>query len=375
MPYRRDRTTWVAFACLFGFGLLNAALGPALPYLRASQDISYLTASAHQVGYAVGGGLAGLLTAALTRRLSRRRGIALGLVVAAVASLGIGYGGTPVLTVTAALLVSLAGTSALIRVWALLADLHREHRTVAMSEGEVLVSLAGILTPLLVGGLAATALSWRASFAVGAVAVVAAALTLALVALPLPEETPAPPATAGRWWQPMLLVVVAVVALEFALTFWLASYLDDDVGTGRGLAATMVSLLYAAALVGRLLVSALARRVGAERLLVGALLVSLAGTPVLLLAHGPVVAAVGIAVVGVGTGATFPLTSSLHVQRSGLTADEAVGQVLAVAAVGQVAGPLGVGLVAQAADLRLGLLVVPLVALVALAVLARATVR
>ena len=42
--YRRDTVTWVAFACLFGFGLLNAVLGPALPYLREAEGVSYLAA-------------------------------------------------------------------------------------------------------------------------------------------------------------------------------------------------------------------------------------------------------------------------------------------------------------------------------------------
>lgn len=374
MPYRRDRTTWVAFACLFGFGLLNAALGPALPYLRASGDLSYLAATAHQVGYAVGGGLAGLLTATLARRLRRRPAIALGLAVAALAGLGISYGEPPVVTVLSALVVSLAGTSALIRVWALLADVHREHRTVAMSEGEVLVSLAGILTPLVVGVAATTVLTWRGAFAVFAVLVVLAALTLA-TAGGLPPEAPPAPARGGHWRRPLLLVVVAVVALEFSLSFWLASYLDEEVGLPRGLAAATVSLLYAAALVGRLLVSALARRTGAARLLTGALLLSLAGTPVLLLAQDGLVAAVGTVVVGVGVGATFPLTTSLHVADSPRTADEAVGQVLAVAAVGQVVGPLLVGVGASVADLRWGLLVVPLLAGCALLAATRAAVR
>lgn len=374
MEYRRDRTTWVAFACLFGFGLLNAALGPALPYLRASGDLSYLAATAHQVGYAVGGGLAGLLTATLARRLRRRPAIALGLVVAALAGLGIGYGEPPVVTVLSALVVSLAGTSALIRVWALLADVHREHRTVAMSEGEVLVSLAGILTPLVVGVAATTVLSWRGAFAVFAVLVVLAALTLATTG-DLPPEAPPADVRGGHWRRPLLLVVVAVVALEFSLSFWLASYLDEEVGLPRGLAAATVSLLYAAALVGRLLVSALARRTGAARLLTGALLLSLAGTPVLLLAQDGLVAAVGTVVVGVGVGATFPLTTSLHVADSPRTADEAVGQVLAVAAVGQVVGPLLVGVGASVADLRWGLLAVPLLAGCALLAATRAAVR
>lgn len=77
----------------------------------------------------------------------------MGLAGAAVAGRGLGYGDAVVITVLAAFVVSLFGTSALIRVWAALADVHGERRTVAMTEGEVAVSLGGIVTPLLVGGL------------------------------------------------------------------------------------------------------------------------------------------------------------------------------------------------------------------------------
>src|SRR5204863_243704 len=83
------------------------------------------------------------------------------------------------------------------------------------------------------------------------------------------------------------------------------------------------------------------------------------GAPLLLLAHGPAVAIAGIVVTGIGMGATFPLTSSLHVQASPISADAAMGQVLAVAAIGQIAGPLATGVLAQMADLRVGLLLVP----------------
>jgi len=57
--YRRDRTTWAAFCALFAFGFMNAALGPALPYLRETEGISYVTGALHQAAFAIGGGLAG----------------------------------------------------------------------------------------------------------------------------------------------------------------------------------------------------------------------------------------------------------------------------------------------------------------------------
>jgi fucose permease len=376
--YRRDGFTWAAFAALTAFGVLNAVLGPALPYLRATEHISYLVGSLHQVAFAVGGGLAGLAASRGRGGPGRAVLIRVGLLGAGVAGLGIGYGGTAVITIVAAFLVSLLGTSALVRLWAALADAHGARRTVAMTEGEVSVSLGGIIAPLLVGGLAITALSWRFAFVIGAVLVIATVAASGAVHIP-PSAQPVPrtvshprsriAAVRRSWLAPTLVLAFAVVALEWSLSFWLASYLHDSVGVARGPAATMVALLYAANLLGRLITSRLARRTTTARLLAGAIATGLVGIPVLLAATDLAVAGVGIAVVGAGVGATFPLASSLHVGAASRAADGAVGQVIAVAAGAQVLGPVAVAAIAQAFGLRIGLLTLPAFALLAAAAL------
>jgi fucose permease len=376
--YTRDRTTWAAFGALFAFGFMNAALGPGLPYIRAHEDISYLVGALHQAAFAIGGGLAGLVAARDRRSTSRTTVIAAGLTGAALAGLAVGYGGTPAITIAAAFLMSLLGTSALIRVWAALADVHGTRRAVAMSEGEVSVSLAGIFTPLLIGALASTRLGWSFAFVLGASATGLAVLGVWRAQIPPPATAPATPGhtpPARGWRQPTLVIVFAIVALEFSLSFWLASYLNDDIGLARDAAVAAVSGLYAASLVGRVVASRLARRVDAERLLAAALGTALLGLPALLLATDVPVAAAGIAVTGLGIGALFPLTSALHIQASSLSADSALGQVLTVAAPGQVAGPLIAGAIAQGAGLRTGLLVLPVLTIIAAAALMRAGSR
>lgn len=350
--------------------MLNAVLGPALPYLRAAEGIDYVVGALHQVAFAVGGGLAGLYAtrwSAPTRATTVRAGLA----VAGAACLGIGYGGTVVLTVGAALVLSAAATAALIALWATLSDRHRAQRAVAMTEGEVCVSLGGIVAPLLVGVTAGGRWDWRFAFAVAAGITWTAVLGSLAVRIPAASAGPGVSDTSGgdhRAWT-TLTVVFAIVALEFGLSFWLASYLHEDVGMATESAAALVSGLYAANLAGRLLVSRLARRWPAERLLLGALAVALAGLPVLLLATGPVVAAVGMVVAGVGIAATFPLTSALHVAASPSGADRALGQVLVTASAGQVVGPLAVAVVAQVAGLRVGLVTLPVLVGVAVVVL------
>jgi fucose permease len=374
-PYRRDAVTRTAFGALFAFGFLNAVLGPALPYLRQTEGISYLVGALHQVAYAIGGGIAGLLAARQQPAISRSVAVTVGLAGAAFAAVGLGYGDIPVVTIAAALVMSLLGTSALIRVWATLADLHGARRAVAMSEGEIAVSFAGILTPSLIGALAASALGWRFALVVGGATAIVGGIAVRRVGMPAQsrrserERAARDREVSRQRPAPTLIVIFAIVALEFSLSFWLASYLNDDLGISAGAAVATVSGLYASNLLGRLLASRLSRRVNPEILLAVALGTALAGTPILLTSASIVPASVGIVIAGVGIGAMFPLTSAVHVQDSGRSADSALGQVLAVASIGQLAGPLCAGAIAQVAGLRIGLLVLPAMILAASAAL------
>src|SRR4051794_35525820 len=299
MAYRRDAFTWTAFGALFAFGYLNAVLGPALPFIRSVEGISYLVAALHQVAFSVGAGLAGLASARDLVPLSRRTTIAGGLGAAALAGLALGYGNAAPVTIAAALLLGMCATLALIRTWAALSDAHGDHRAVAMSEGEVAVSLAGITTPLLIGALAATVATWRFAFAVGAGVVAVAVFLLFRVAVPQ-VSSPADEPTDPKRLEPTLVIVFAIVGLEFALSFWLASYLDDSVGLSRDAAAALVGLLYAANLAGRLVASRFARIQPEERVLLTALVVVLCGLPFLLAATNAVAAVAGIVVTGAG---------------------------------------------------------------------------
>lgn len=357
MTYQRDRFTWAAFGALFAFGYANALLGPSLPYIRTSEHISYVVAAAHQVAFSVGGGLAGLSSRRGHLGLGRRPMIASGLVGAALAGLGLGYARTPALTLPAALCMGMLATLALIRIWAALADAHGARRAVAMTEGEVPVSLAGIVTPLIIGELARTGASWRAAFAIALAVAAAAAALITGASFPAASSDLHREPT-GRRLQPTLVIVVAIVALEFALSFWLSSYLNGSVGIARSSAVALVSALYAANLCGRLLASRLAHSHPPERVLGGALALVTAGLPLVLAASGMPAAVAGIALTGTGIGALFPMTSSLHVHTRGGSADVALGEILSVAALGQMGGPFLAGVIAQAAGLRVGLIAV-----------------
>ena len=375
VAYRRDRETWVAFAALFAFGLLNALLGPALPHLRQTEHLSYIMGALHQVAFALGGMSAGIL--ASRSSATRRRTIVGGLGGAAASVLLLGYGHAFALTMLGAFLVSAFATAALIRMWAWVADLHHRHRAVAMTEGEVAVSLAGMAAPALLSASAASALGWRFTFVVtsllvcGAAVAVRATRVIDGVAQQATDERVAGHRRPRLSRRRTLTTIFAVVSLEFTLSFWAASYLHDDVGMAQDTAVAMVSVLYAANLVGRLLASRLARRLPVTTVLWLVLATAMAGVPILLAAGNAAVAALGLAVTGAGIGGTFPLAASLHVAASDRTADQALGQILTIAGVGEIIGPLFAGALAQAASLRVGLLVLPVLVLLAAASVSR----
>ncbi|HJP80536.1 MAG TPA: MFS transporter [Pseudonocardiaceae bacterium] len=335
-PYRRDTATWVAFAALFAFGVLNSILGPILPYLRQTEHISYVAGALHQVAFAIGGMTAGILASRVA--MPRRATIAIGLVVAALAAVLLGYGQIFPVTLVASLLVSGFGTTALIRMWALVSDLHHAHRAVAMTEGEISVSLAGIITPAVISVCAAAWVSWRFSLVIVFVVVLVAAVAVAATRLPdaAREVRRGEDTAAHHAPRRTLTTIFAVVALEFTLSFWAATYLHDDVGIAQDTSVALISALYAANLVGRVVASRLARRLPVAVVLRLALATALVGTPILLSAGNVVVAAIGLAVAGMGIGGTFPLASTLHVSASSRTADQALGQILTVAGLGEI---------------------------------------
>jgi MFS family permease len=372
--YHRGRFTWLAFSGLLAVGFFQATLGPALPYIRTAEHISYLPAALLQGAFAIGGGTAGLLSAA--RIPSGRRALIIGVGVAGMAAAGAALGYVNVFgwSLAAAFFMSLFGTSAIIRFWAALADQHQHSRTVAMTEGEVCVSIGGIIAPFALSAAAATAFGWRSAFLLGVL--VAAGTVAALTAIRVPPETDGqePPddeqPVTRRRLTSTLVVVFAVVAAEWSMSFWLASYLNDDVHLSRGLSVTLISVLYAAEIVGRLAASRLARRMSAGRLLAIALALALCGSVLLVTATGLAVAVVAIAVAGTGIGASFPLASSLHVGARAAGSTVAVGEVMTTASVGQLAGPLVIGAISQVTNLRVGLVVLPVLALLGAAALA-----
>ena len=113
---------------------------------------------------------------------------------------------------------------------------------------------------------------------------------------------------------------------------------------------------WAAILVGRGITPLILKFAGEMRVHRWAIAGALAGTFLLLEAHGPLTLLTGVCCTGLMLGPIFPLTISLFIDRAGDSGN--VGWVFAIAGFGAAAFPWAAGAISSAAhSLRIGLLV------------------
>ncbi len=226
----------------------------------------------------------------------------------------------------------------------------------------------GALAGALSGGLIAEAGVALGTHLVAASLVVGAAMGLAIRwFVPDAPEARSGPAFARPSRVLLGLGVVALCALlaEGAMNDWSAVYLDEVHGAGPATAAAGLAVFSAAMGAGRLAGDAIAERVGAGRLARGGLLLAAASLAGAAAAPAAVPALVALAVLGLGLAAVFPLCLRAAAGIPGLPAGASIAAITTTGYMGFLAGPPVVGLVADAASLRISLLVVGALCLLA----------
>jgi fucose permease len=376
VPLHRDRVTWLAYGMLGFFAFLQAAPGLVVPHLRDELHFSYTAGGLHVALFAVGTVLASALAGPGERRLGRRRLFWLSAV---------GMGAGAVLLVSArftagtlAAMVVMGGCGALllVTIQAVLADRHGEQRTVALSEANVVASAAYVV---LIGSLtvsAALALGWRpplvAVLAVIPVAWLAAGRTRFDAPVPVADPTSGGTLPAAFWIAAGMMFFTT--SAEWCVTAWGASFVHTATGASVDEAVTVMAGYFGGVLVGRVSGSRLARRLSPPKLLAGAQACTALGFFVLWPATSPVVATVGLALVGLGMGNLFPVGLGLAVGTAPAAATLASARAVAVTGCAVLAAPLVVGGLADATSIEAALAVVPVslaLAAVGLTVLVR----
>jgi fucose permease len=222
--------------------------------------------------------------------------------------------------------------------------------------------LGATLGPLLVTALLRGGIDWRGTMGAMACVPVLAAAILTITrrrwndgprraVTDRSEEISTPAASRAaaprRWFAIFAGITFTIVetGLESAAGIWGYVFLTAGRGLPAVVAGVAVSAYWAMMFIGRAVLGMLAARLGASRVLAGAVASVPVGALLMTLPGPGFVAVVGMTILGLATAPIFPLLTLTTSDRVGANVTTAVGLQVAASAVGGAALPSGVGLV------------------------------
>lgn len=346
-PFVRDQLTWLMYLMLAALAYQQGILGPLMPFLRESLDMSYTAGGTLVTAIALGMIVSGLISDRIARRIGRHSLFWLGAVGYVIGSWGLALSTTFWFAFAAVLFTSIASAFVIATVNASLSDHHPENRARAIGEANVAAALSSAVSPLLIGLFQGVGLGWH--WALFLTLGIMAVMALVFFTVPIPDSPPAASAESGSaatlpaafwlYW----LVVVSVVAFEWCFVIWGADYLVATLNFEPSLASSAMGIYLGAVVLGRAIGSGLSRRWAATTMLPAAIVLALIGFPLFWLTRSPVTVLLGLGIAGLGVANHFPLTLSIAV-------GQARGQTNAASA----RAAMGVGVAIFAAPLLLG---------------------
>lgn len=381
-PVSLRRSTVAVAALFFVNGATFSNWLPRIPEIRDRLDVGNALLGAALLGGGLGGVVGSLTVGRLSERTGSRRLLTVGAVVLSA--------GMPLIAVVPeawALLVLLA----VLGVLDVYCDVATNTQAVMVQDrlGRSIMNRMHAMWSLgftggaVVGSLAQSA---RLDIRVHLAAVGAVLLGTVLVnrrsliddrpqARAMATAEPNPPRRLpNRAMLAMAFAAMAAITLEFTPNDWAAVFFTDVFDAGR-MAGFATVACAGAMLVGRLVGDHVLERVGEHRMITGALWLVGIGVVVTVLAPGPVVAAIGLLVWGLGLAPMFPFLYTAAARLPDTSAGAGLGWMLLGQRAGTMVNSVAVGAVAQWQGMRLAFAATTGVSLVVLARTFRRSVR
>jgi predicted MFS family arabinose efflux permease len=360
-PFVRDAPTVLSYAALACYTFWLYAFGPAVVLLRGELGFSYTLVGTYSALWAGGAALAGAGFAWAARRVAR--GVLLWcstLVTVVGAGLFTLGDGVPVTLVGAGVL-GLAGTTMLTVIQAILSDRHGRRRDQALTEANVGAGGSAVFAPLVLGALAASAVGWRATFALPVAVLAVLYLRYRRESLPAASQHHGSEGTGGLPLACWLFAGLTAVgsAMEFCLVYF-GPLMLVNIGLSAAAASAALSSNFLGILIGRLLGAALTRRPGRSvTLLYASLAITTAGFVLFWLTDQHILAILGLFVSGVGIANLYPLSLALTLGVARGREDRANARTQIIVGLVAVVSPYLLGSVADQQGLTTGFALVP----------------
>jgi len=255
-----------------------------------------------------------------------------------------------------------------------LADLHGPRRAAAYAGQGIVAYCYGLAAPLLSGLAIWAGLGWRAAVLAGAFVGIAVGLHFRRLGSAelgaAPDAASAAHAGARReslppaYWA-FWSMVVASVSLECGIVFWAPAYLERVVGFSAAGAAAAAAGFPLGALIGRIALRTLVARVVLRRLLITSLALIALGFVLYWGIGSPTAAVVGVFILGLGIGPTFPLGIEFCVGAAPKARDLASMRLAIAFGLALLAAPIALGALADAMTLGPAHLALPVLILAA----------
>lgn len=380
----RDAVTWLVHGQLALFGYFLFGFEPVIPLLRSQFELSRAVAGLHGSALSLGSVIAGLTYPALCARFGRGVTGWIGLTGMCGGLIVLCTGRQLSSTLIGAALAGSFGALLVIGSAAILSDHHGPAGPAAITETNAVAAGAGLLGPALIGACVASGFGWRPALLLmlvpaavfAAVAgrtrvpdgpvhlVVVDAAAAAAVDISVPPGRDAAGGIGRRFWLAWT-VVVAIMGVEYSMTFWSADLLHVRLGMTPGTATAAVSAVVAGMFLGRMLGRTLTLRADLDALLLVAIGLATAGFAGLWFATTVPVAVGALALTGIGISMHYPLAVARAMGAAKGHANRAAGLVaIGAGCVGMLAPP-ALGAVSDRIGTHRAFLAVPLLLAIA----------
>lgn len=357
--------SYTLFLLLLAYGLTLFGVGPSLLAIARDYGAPLGRMGALYTGFFLGFSLSVLAAGYAAERWGKKPVVQAGLAILGLGALAFGLAprlGSFGLAVVVMGMVGVGGAAVESVSSALLNDLNPRRSGLALNLSQGFFGIGAVIGPYFVGYLLGHGLSWRIHFYLAAA--VMAVLFAVLLAQPV-REPEAPRLTLGQLGgilrHPVFMLsavaMVLYIGAEIGYTGWVSPFLERSLGAGPALASQGVGLFWVGMTIGRMGSGWAADRLGPERLVA---VLSIAGA----------VFCVGTAVAGTALGGLLTALAA-GLALSGIFASilTAMGNhfpdrvatvfalIIASVGIGGMTFPAVMGVLGEAAGLRLAMLV------------------
>jgi MFS transporter, FHS family, glucose/mannose:H+ symporter len=362
-------------ACLgmLAFGIVLTTLGTILPSVMVRFGLDKTEAGA-LFPVLTGAILVGtLLCGPAVDRFGFKGMLALATLLIVVGLEGIAVAPSMVALRVAVAVIGLGGGVLNSGTNALVADISEDGRTAGLSLLGVFFGVGAAGMPFTLGVLQQQFGYVTIIEGVGAVGL-APLLYILLIRFPAPKHPhDFPLSDAARLVRDPILLLMGLMlflgsGLEITVGGWTSTFFAEELGLVADRALIYLSLYWVGMMLARLALGSALRRAAPQRVMLGCVLIAIAGSIMLLASRTLAPSAVGVFLLGVGFAATFPVVLGFVGDRYPRLSGTAFSLVISMALIGGMFVPYMTGAIGNARGLRVSFLIVP-TALVLLATL------